>query len=50
MASSFEKLSKRGKSFMTEISELRSWIKYAEEDYKAAKTLLGLRKPLLSAV
>jgi len=35
---------------MTEISELKSWITYAEEDYKAAKTLLGLKKPLLSAV
>jgi HEPN domain-containing protein len=34
---------------MTELSELRSWIAYAEEDYKAAKTLLGLKKPLLGA-
>jgi len=35
---------------MTEISELKSWITYAEEDYSAAKTLLGLKKPLLGAV
>lgn len=35
---------------MTEISELRSWIAYAEEDFSAAKSLLGLRKPLLTAV
>jgi HEPN domain-containing protein len=35
---------------MTAISELKSWIAYAEEDYKAAKTLLGLKKPLLGAV
>ena len=35
---------------MTEISELKSWITYAEEDYSAAKTLLSLRKPLLMAV
>ena len=34
---------------MTEISELRSWITYAEEDYRAAKMLLGLKKPLLGA-
>jgi HEPN domain-containing protein len=35
---------------MTEISELRSWIAYAEEDYGAAKTLFARKKPLLSAV
>ncbi len=35
---------------MTEISELKSWIAYAEEDYSAAKTLYSLKKPLLSAV
>jgi HEPN domain-containing protein len=35
---------------MNEISELKSWITYAEEDYKAAKTLLNLKKPLASAV
>lgn len=35
---------------MTEISELKSWIVYAEEDFSAAKTLLGLKKPLLAAV
>jgi len=34
---------------MTEISELKSWITYAEEDYSAAKTLSGLKKPLLGA-
>jgi HEPN domain-containing protein len=34
---------------MTEISELKSWITYAEEDHKAAKTLMDLKKPLLSA-
>jgi HEPN domain-containing protein len=34
---------------MTEISELKSWIAYAEEDYSAAKTLLALKKPLLGA-
>jgi HEPN domain-containing protein len=35
---------------MTEISELKSWIAHAEEDYSAAKSLLALRKPLLGAV
>jgi HEPN domain-containing protein len=35
---------------MTEISELKSWIAHAEEDYSAAKSLLGLKKPLLGAV
>lgn len=35
---------------MTEISELKSWIVHAEDDYKAPKTLLGLKKPLLGAV
>jgi len=35
---------------MTEISELKSWISYAEEDYRAAKTLLGIKKPLLGPV
>jgi HEPN domain-containing protein len=35
---------------MTEISELKSWLTYAEEDYSAAKTLYGLKKPLLTAV
>jgi HEPN domain-containing protein len=35
---------------MTEISELRSWITYAEENFNAAKTLLSLKKPLLTAV
>ena len=35
---------------MTEISELRSWIAYAEDDFKAAKTLLSLKKPILAAV
>lgn len=35
---------------MTEISELKSWIASAEEDYGAAKTLLGLKRPLLGAV
>jgi len=35
---------------MTEISELKSWITYAEEDYRAAKTLFGLKKPLLGPV
>jgi HEPN domain-containing protein len=35
---------------MTEISELKSWLRYAEEDFSAAKILLGLKKPLLSAV
>lgn len=34
---------------MTEIGELKSWITYAEEDYKAAKTLMDLKKPLLGA-
>jgi len=50
MVSSSEKLSKRGKFFMTEISELKSWISYAEQDYSAAKTLLRLKKPLFGAV
>ena len=35
---------------MTEISELKSWLRYAEEDFSAAKTLLDLKKPLLAAV
>lgn len=35
---------------MTEINELKSWIAYAEEDLSAAKTLIGLKKPLLTAV
>ena len=35
---------------MTEIGELKSWITYAEEDYRAAKALSNLKKPLLSAV
>jgi HEPN domain-containing protein len=35
---------------MTEISELKSWIAYAEDDFGAAKTLLSLKKPLLGAV
>jgi HEPN domain-containing protein len=35
---------------MTEISELKSWIAHAEEDYSAAKSLPGLKKPLLDAV
>jgi HEPN domain-containing protein len=34
---------------MTQVSELKSWITYAEEDYGAAKTLMGLKKPLLGA-
>ena len=34
---------------MTEISELKSWIRYAEEDYSAAKTLFGLKRPLFGA-
>jgi len=33
---------------MTDISELKSWIAYAEEDYAAAKALLRIKKPLLS--
>lgn len=33
---------------MTEISELKSWIQNAEEDYSAAKALVQLRKPLAS--
>lgn len=33
---------------MTEISELKSWIENAEEDYSAAKALIQLRKPLTS--
>ncbi len=32
---------------MTEISELKSWIAYTENDYGAAKTLSSLKKPLL---
>ena len=35
---------------MTEISELKSWIAYAEEDFNATKTLLSLKKPLRAAV
>jgi len=31
---------------MTEISELKSWIENAEEDFSAAKALIQLRKPL----
>ena len=50
MLSLFEKSSKRGKSFMTEINELKSWIAYAEQDYSASKTLLSLKKPLLVPV
>ncbi len=34
---------------MTEISELKSWIAHAEDDFSAAKTLSGLKKPLLAA-
>jgi len=33
---------------MTSISELKSWIAHAEEDFSAAKALSRLRKPLLS--
>lgn len=33
---------------MTEISELKSWIENAEEDYSAAKVLIQLRKHLTS--
>ncbi len=33
---------------MTDISELKSWIAHAEEDFSAAKTLNRLKKPLLS--
>jgi HEPN domain-containing protein len=32
---------------MTEISELRSWIAHAEDDYSAAINLIRLKKPLL---
>ena len=35
---------------MTEISELKSWIAYAEEDFGSAKALLKLKKPYFSAV
>ena len=34
---------------MTDINELKSWIAHAEDDYSAAKALMRLRKPLLSA-
>jgi HEPN domain-containing protein len=33
---------------MTDISELKSWIKHAEDDFSAAKALSRLRKPLLT--
>ena len=33
---------------MTDVSELKSWIANAEEDFSAAKALFRLRKPLLS--
>ena len=35
---------------MTESSELKSWIAFAEEDYSAATTLLAIKRPLLAAV
>ncbi|HLE90661.1 MAG TPA: HEPN domain-containing protein [Anaerolineales bacterium] len=35
---------------MTEISELKSWIAHAEDDFGSAKTLLRLKKPYVSAV
>lgn len=35
---------------MTEISELKSWIAYAEQDYSAARALLQPKKPLHGAV
>lgn len=34
---------------MTEINELKSWVSSAEEDFRAAKELLRLQKPLVSA-
>ncbi|MDP2778167.1 MAG: HEPN domain-containing protein [Anaerolineales bacterium] len=34
---------------MTEISELKSWIENAEEDFSAAEALIHLKKPLASA-
>ncbi len=33
---------------MTDISELKSWINHAEDDFSAAKALTRLKKPLLS--
>jgi HEPN domain-containing protein len=35
---------------MSEISELKSWIAHAEDDFGSAKTLLRIKKPYVSAV
>lgn len=35
---------------MADVSELKSWIAYAEDDFGSAKTLLKIKKPYLFSV